>query len=74
MDSELAALGEVAGKEKRQVEGRPADAFFGHPRGLGFIVGLELWERFSFYGAADGRQRRVGSGDVARSGPAGPAG
>lgn len=25
-------------------------AFFGHPRGLGFLAGTELWERFSFYG------------------------
>ena len=24
-------------------------AFFGHPRGLGFLAGTELWERFSFY-------------------------
>jgi len=25
-------------------------SFFGHPRGLGFIVFTEAWERFSFYG------------------------
>lgn len=25
-------------------------AFFGHPRGLGFLAGTEMWERFSFYG------------------------
>lgn len=25
------------------------NAFFGHPRGLGFLAGTELWERFSFY-------------------------
>ena len=24
-------------------------AFFGHPPGLGFLAGTELWERFSFY-------------------------
>lgn len=24
-------------------------AFFGHPAGLGFLAGTELWERFSFY-------------------------
>ena len=24
-------------------------AFFGHPKGLGFLAGTELWERFSFY-------------------------
>lgn len=25
-------------------------AFFGHPKGLGYLAGTELWERFSFYG------------------------
>ncbi|MGH3868479.1 MAG: peptide MFS transporter [Pseudonocardiaceae bacterium] len=25
-------------------------AFFGHPRGLGTLFGVEMWERFSFYG------------------------
>ena len=25
------------------------DAFFGHPKGLGYLAGTELWERFSFY-------------------------
>jgi POT family proton-dependent oligopeptide transporter len=24
-------------------------AFFGHPKGLGYLAGTELWERFSFY-------------------------
>lgn len=24
-------------------------AFFGHPRGLGYLAGTELWERFSYY-------------------------
>lgn len=24
-------------------------AFFGHPRGLGFLAGTEAWERFSFW-------------------------
>lgn len=24
-------------------------AFFGHPKGLGFLAGTEMWERFSFY-------------------------
>jgi POT family proton-dependent oligopeptide transporter len=24
--------------------------FFGHPRGLGLIFGVEMWERFSYYG------------------------
>ncbi len=25
-------------------------AFIGHPKGLGFLAGTEMWERFSFYG------------------------
>src|SRR5947199_5766206 len=25
-------------------------AFFGHPRGLANLFGVEVWERFSFYG------------------------
>jgi POT family proton-dependent oligopeptide transporter len=25
-------------------------AFFGHPKGLGYLAGTELWERFSFHG------------------------
>jgi len=25
-------------------------AFFGHPKGLGYLAGTEVWERFSFYG------------------------
>ena len=38
-------------KEKRDLEERAANiAFFGHPRGLGYIFGREVWERFSFYG------------------------
>jgi len=28
----------------------PDRAFFGHPKGLGYLAGTELWERFSFYG------------------------
>ena len=28
---------------------RSDTAFFGHPRGLGYLAGTELWERFSFY-------------------------
>lgn len=50
LEDGTAALGEVAGKEKRYRERLEDSAFFGHPRGLGFIVGLEAWERFSFYG------------------------
>jgi len=26
------------------------DEFLGHPRGLGFLFGTEMWERFSYYG------------------------
>jgi proton-dependent oligopeptide transporter, POT family len=29
---------------------RTDHAFFGHPRGLGNLFGVEVWERFSFYG------------------------
>lgn len=28
----------------------PGRGFFGHPKGLGYIVFTEAWERFSFYG------------------------
>ncbi len=28
----------------------PRTGFFGHPRALGTLFGLEMWERFSFYG------------------------
>jgi proton-dependent oligopeptide transporter, POT family len=28
----------------------PRRGFFGHPRALGNLFGLEMWERFSFYG------------------------
>ncbi|HXL61082.1 MAG TPA: oligopeptide:H+ symporter [Mycobacterium sp.] len=34
-----------------QTEGRPAErTLFGHPVGLAVLFGVELWERFSFYG------------------------
>jgi POT family proton-dependent oligopeptide transporter len=34
-----------------QMEGRPAERkLFGHPVGLANLFGVELWERFSFYG------------------------
>jgi POT family proton-dependent oligopeptide transporter len=34
-----------------QTEGRPAErTLFGHPIGLANLFGVELWERFSFYG------------------------
>ncbi|MCC6925414.1 peptide MFS transporter [Novosphingobium sp.] len=29
---------------------QPAGTFAGHPRGLAYLAGTELWERFSFYG------------------------
>src|SRR5436305_13321546 len=29
---------------------RTDQAFFGHPRGLANLFGVEVWERFSFYG------------------------
>src|SRR4051812_5433014 len=29
---------------------RPRGGFFGHPWGLANLAGVELWERFSFYG------------------------
>jgi len=29
---------------------RPSGTFLGHPKGLGYIVFTEAWERFSFYG------------------------
>lgn len=31
--------------------------FFGHPRALAHIFGVEMWERFSFYGMQGIRQR-----------------
>ena len=33
-----------------RVEPQPDRAFFGHPRGLAHLFGVEMWERFSFYG------------------------
>src|ERR1700687_2458414 len=35
------------GQMTRDVSGRP---LFGHPIGLANLFGVELWERFSFYG------------------------
>ena len=36
---------------QRAASGSSSDtAFFGHPTGLGYLAGTELWERFSFYG------------------------
>src|SRR5450432_1186574 len=34
-----------------RIDSRNADrAFFGHPRGLGWLSATEFWERFSYYG------------------------
>ena len=33
-----------------RVEPQPDRALFGHPRGLANLFGVEMWERFSFYG------------------------
>ena len=41
----------IADPDRRAVPAPEGDtAFFGHPRGLGYLAGTELWERFSFYG------------------------
>jgi proton-dependent oligopeptide transporter, POT family len=39
-------------EESAASAGAPAgkDELFGHPRGLGFLFGTEMWERFSYYG------------------------
>ena len=34
----------------RQDRGNDDTAFFGHPKGLGYLAFTEAWERFSFYG------------------------
>jgi proton-dependent oligopeptide transporter, POT family len=33
-----------------RIETRTERAFFGHPRGLANLCGVEMWERFSYYG------------------------
>src|SRR5512133_701308 len=40
--TEAMPRGETAGGADR--------AFFGHPKGLGYLAFTEAWERFSFYG------------------------
>src|SRR3977135_2595857 len=30
--------------------GARGDQLFGHPKGLSFLFGTEMWERFSYYG------------------------
>src|SRR3954464_10211457 len=36
--------------EQRRRTGKAANELFGHPRGLTFLFGTEMWERFSYYG------------------------
>src|ERR1019366_9350138 len=36
--------------ESLVVDARQDRLFFGHPRGLGYLVFAEAWERFSYYG------------------------
>ncbi|MQA09174.1 MAG: MFS transporter [Pseudonocardiaceae bacterium] len=45
MSTEAAASGS-SGSSDTQVDRR----FFGHPKGLANLFGVEMWERFSFYG------------------------
>jgi POT family proton-dependent oligopeptide transporter len=40
----------VSAIEHSEVHPRPARDVFGHPRGLTFLFGTEMWERFSYYG------------------------
>ncbi len=37
-------------ESKPNEAGRNERAFFGHPRGLGWLSATEFWERFSYYG------------------------
>jgi POT family proton-dependent oligopeptide transporter len=39
----------IADPTGAHIERSSDTAFFGHPRGLGYLAGTELWERFSFY-------------------------
>ena len=32
------------------IDSAPEKTLFGHPRGLTFLFGTEMWERFSYYG------------------------
>ena len=43
--------GQTIADPSGQLHPRPSSdqAFFGHPKGLGYLAGTELWERFSFY-------------------------
>jgi len=35
---------------KNNAKQTPPAEWFGHPRGLAFLFGTEMWERFSYYG------------------------
>ena len=49
-DSVTGPTGIDAAEQSADPQAPPGDtAFFGHPKGLGFLAGTELWERFSFY-------------------------
>ena len=49
-DSVTGPTGIDAAEQSADPQAAPGDtAFFGHPKGLGFLAGTELWERFSFY-------------------------
>src|SRR5438034_8690133 len=44
-------LAKANGTQHSAAMHNPEDrAFFGHPRGLGYIAFTEAWERFSYYG------------------------
>lgn len=51
-DTPTGPHGETITDPTGELSPRPSGdtAFFGHPRGLGFLAGTEMWERFSFYG------------------------
>ena len=51
-DTPTGLHGETIADPTGVLNARPSGdtAFFGHPRGLGFLAGTEMWERFSFYG------------------------
>ena len=49
-DSVTGPTGIDAAEQSADPQAAPGNtAFFGHPKGLGFLAGTELWERFSFY-------------------------
>ena len=40
----------ISTADDRGVPAKKANDLFGHPRGLTFLFGTEMWERFSYYG------------------------